>query len=508
MNIESKIKNIDDLAGTVTALRARGKKVVHCHGVFDLLHVGHIRHFEEAKKMGDVLIVTLTQDEYVNKGPHRPAFPQNLRLEVIAALNVVDYVAVNRWPTAVEAITLLRPDIYAKGPDYKDGAQDVSGGIKLEEQAVRSAGGALRFTEDIAFSSSQLLNRHIPLFPPEVRTYLDDFRQRHSANEIIRYLDSLRSAKVLVIGEAILDEYIYCSALGKSAKEPILAMQYTSQDRHAGGSLAIANHLAGFCNQVKLVTYLGATESHEQFVRQSLRPNVKPTFIYKANSPTLVKRRYVEQYSMSKVLEIYEMNDALLNLHESDEVCTVLETCLPQYNIVVVADFGHGLITNSVVDVLVNRACFLAVNTQINAANAGFHTISKYNRANYICVHEGEIRLDHRDRHADIETLVAGLSRRLNCKTIMVTQGKRGTLLYQDGKGFNKSPSLAIKVVDRVGAGDSVLALSSVCVAQEMPTEIVSFIANIVGAQAVTIVGNSTSIDRVAVLKTVESLLK
>lgn len=508
MSNESKIKNIDELSSILAALRSHGKKVVHCHGVFDLLHVGHIRHFEEAKKMGDVLVITLTQDEYVNKGPHRPAFPQNLRIEFLAALNVVDYVAINRWPTAVEAIRLLRPNIYAKGPDYKDAIKDISGGIKLEEDAVQSIGGELRFTEDIAFSSSQLLNRHVPLYPPEVRTYLDDFRQHHSAEEIIRCLDNLRSTKVLVIGEAILDEYIYCQALGKSAKEPILAMQYTSQDRHAGGSLAIANHLSGFCDEVKLVTYLGAAESHEQFVRRSLKSNVKPTFIYKKDSPTIVKRRYVEQYSVSKVLEIYEMNDALLNAQESDELCTILETCLLKYDIVVVSDFGHGLITDSVVDVLMNRGRFLAINTQINAANIGFHTISKYNRANYICVHEGEIRLDQRNRHTDIEPLVVDLSKRLHCKTIMVTQGKRGTLLYQDGKGFYKSPSLAIKVVDRVGAGDSVLALSSVCVAREIPSEIVSFIANVIGAQAVTIVGNSASIDRIAVLKTIESLLK
>ncbi|MBM4134957.1 MAG: adenylyltransferase/cytidyltransferase family protein [Nitrospira sp.] len=508
MGGEHKIQNLDDLAGIVASLRAQGKKVVHCHGVFDLIHVGHIRHFEEAKRMGDVLVVTLTQDEYVNKGPHRPAFPQSLRAEVLAALGIVDYVAINRWPTAVETIKRLRPNIYAKGPDYKDAAKDLSEGIKLEEEAVKSAGGELRFTEDISFSSSQLLNRHVPLFPPEVSAYLDDFRRRHSAGEIIQYLDSLRTAKVLVVGEAILDEYVYCAALGKSAKEPILAMQYLSRERHAGGSLAIANHLAGVCDHVKLVAFLGATESHEQFVRQSLKPNVKPTFISKADSPTIVKRRYVEQYSVSKVLEIYEMNDALLNENESDEICGVLEACLPRYDVVIAADFGHGLMSPPVVDVLVNRARFLSVNTQINAANVGFHTISKYNRADYICVHEGEIRLDHRDRHADVKALVAALSRRLSCKTIMVTQGKRGTLLYREGEGFYESPSLAIRVVDRLGAGDAVLALSSVCVAQGMPGDILNFVANVVGAQAVTILGNSTSIDRVAILKTVESLLK
>src|SRR5262249_7023770 len=115
MSKNAKIKRLDELTICLDGLRARGKQIVHCHGVFDLLHVGHVRHFEEARSMGDVLIVTLTQDEHVNKGPHRPAFTQDLRAEMVAALNTVDYVAINEWPTAVETIRMLRPNIYAKG---------------------------------------------------------------------------------------------------------------------------------------------------------------------------------------------------------------------------------------------------------------------------------------------------------------------------------------------------------------------------------------------------------
>lgn len=508
MGGSNKIKNLDELAGILASLRAQGKKIVHCHGVFDLLHVGHIRHFEEARRMGDVLVVTLTQDEYVNKGPHRPAFPQGLRAEVIAALDVVDFVAINRWPTAVETIKLLCPDVFAKGPDYKDAAKDVTGGITQEVAAVHSVGGQVKFTQDITFSSSTLLNRFLPLFSSEVSNHLNHFRLRHSAGEICQYLDSLRPLRVMVVGEAVLDEYVYCNALGKSSKEPILAMQYVSRDVHAGGSLAIANHLAELCDHVELVTYLGTTDSREQFVRSSLKPNVAPTFIYKSQSPTVVKRRYVEQYMVSKLLEIYEMNDALLNEREEEEFCAALEARLPDCDVVIIADFGHGLITQRAIDFLVKKARFLAVNTQINAANVGFHTISKYKRADYICIHEGEIRLDNRSRHGELEPLVVDLSRRLSCKTIMVTRGNLGTMLFRDGEGVHESPALAVKVVDRIGAGDAVLAVTSLCAAQGMPADVIGFIGNLIGAQAVMIVGNSASIDRVRLLKSVESLLK
>ena len=125
----NKIKDIEELASFLESVRAENSKVVHCHGVFDLLHVGHIRHFEQAKQFGDVLVVTITPDRFVNKGPSRPAFGEALRAEAIAALDCVDYVAINRWPIAVETLRLLRPDFYVKGSDYENPEDDRTAGI-------------------------------------------------------------------------------------------------------------------------------------------------------------------------------------------------------------------------------------------------------------------------------------------------------------------------------------------------------------------------------------------
>ena len=110
--MKDKIKNLKDLTQIINSLKLSGHKVVQCHGVFDLLHIGHIKHFEEAKAIGDILIVSITPDEFINKGPGRPAFPTSLRLEALAALESVDYVVANKWPTAEEIIKILKPDIY------------------------------------------------------------------------------------------------------------------------------------------------------------------------------------------------------------------------------------------------------------------------------------------------------------------------------------------------------------------------------------------------------------
>ncbi|MBI3553546.1 MAG: adenylyltransferase/cytidyltransferase family protein [Elusimicrobia bacterium] len=503
-----KVLSIETLASELELQRSRKKKIVHCHGVFDLLHVGHIRHFTEAKAMGDILVVTLTPDQHVNKGPHRPAFPQDLRAEVIAALDAVDFVAVNKWPTAVNAIKLLKPDVYAKGPDYKDTSKDLTGGITVEEEAVRAAGGEIRFTEDITFSSSKLLNRHMPQFDGPVAGYLERLRQHYSGGDIAGLVDSLRRLKVLVVGEAILDQYVYCNAMGKSSKEPILALQYVSEETHAGGALAVANHLAEFCDRVDLATYLGAKDSKEDFIRSNLKPNVSPFFVRKTDSPTILKRRFVQATQVTKLLEIYEMNDSPLEGREEDEFCGWLDQNLSGYDVVVAADFGHGLIGPRAVELLAEKARFLSVMTQINAANIGYHTISKYPRADYVCIHEGELRLDHRNRRDELKLLIQNQAKRLCASTVMVTRGTKGTLLYCATEGFSECPAFAIKIVDRIGAGDAVLAVTSLGAAAKLPPAVIGFLGNLAGAQAVTIIGNSASISRVSLLKSAEALLK
>jgi len=115
----SKILKIEKLAEELREIKSSGRKVVLCHGCFDLMHPGHIKHFQAAKKMGDVLVVTVTPDKFVDKGPGRPAFNEDVRMESIAALECVDFVAINRWPAPMETIKLLRPDIYVKGQEYE-----------------------------------------------------------------------------------------------------------------------------------------------------------------------------------------------------------------------------------------------------------------------------------------------------------------------------------------------------------------------------------------------------
>ena len=239
-----KIKNLEELSTLFSDLKSEGKKIVQCHGVFDLLHVGHIKHFKEAKTFGDVLVVSITPDEYVNKGPGRPAFSTSLRLEALSELESIDYVVANKWATAEEIIRIIQPNIYCKGPDYKNHSEDITGKITEEENAVKSFGGKVNYTNDIAFSSSSLLNKFGNIYSKEQELFIRNISDTYSFETIQKKVEDLAKLKVLIIGEAIIDQYVFCEALGKSGKEPVLVLRDIETEEYLGGSLAIARHLS------------------------------------------------------------------------------------------------------------------------------------------------------------------------------------------------------------------------------------------------------------------------
>jgi rfaE bifunctional protein nucleotidyltransferase chain/domain len=506
VNHRTKICGLAEAAERVSRARGAGKTVVQCHGVFDLLHVGHIRHLAAAKRLGDVLVVTITPDRFVNKGPDRPAFGEDLRAEALAALDCVDVVAINEWPTAVETMALLRPTLYVKGGEYRNGSRDVTGGIDKERAAAESVGARLAFTDELTFSSSNLLNRFAPVLSDEAQAFVASFRRRHARDDVHEWLERARPLRALVVGETIVDEYQYCDSIGKSSKAAALVAKSVSSERFAGGIVAVANNVASVCDEVTVVTQLGRLSSHEAFVRERVAPTVRPVFLWREDAPTIVKRRYVESYFFTPMLEIYEINDNALAPADDARLCGTLEDEIARHDLVVVVDYGHCMLTTAAADLLARRSPFLALNAQANAGNRGYHRISKYRRADFVCAAEHEIYLEAHDWRGDLRPVVEEVSGRLECGRVIVTLGKRGALCYADG-AFEEVPALAGKVVDRVGAGDAFLAIAAPLVCAGAPLEVAAFVGNVAGAQAVATVGHRSYIERAGLRKHLDVLL-
>ena len=506
--VQNKIVSLDTLGKIVSNLKKQGRIVVHCHGVFDLMHPGHIMHFEAAKSQGDVLVVILTQDQYVNKGPGRPVFSQDIRARTIASLAIVDYVSINSYPSGAEALLTVRPNVYVKGSEYEDETKDITGGITKERKAIESVGGRLYFTSEPTFSSSELLNRHFSVLPPNVKKFVDELKKKYTADKITEKMNELKSLKVLIVGETIIDEYHYCMPMGKSAKESIVASKYLREESFAGGVLACANHAAGFVKMVRMVSCLGKNNSREDFIRSHLKPGVSPKFFYDETASTIVKRRYVWDPFLIKLFEVVFMDEKSIPEKTEKQILSILKQELPKYDLVIATDYGHGFFTKAIVEMIARESKFLAVNAQTNSANVGFNLITKYPRADYVCIDDPEMRLAHHDRFGDMKNLMKKTASQLKAKYVTVTRGHLGSLVYSTKNGFAETPILSNEVVDRVGAGDAFLGVTAPCVAAGFPPDLIGFIGNAVGALAVRIVGNRTPVESVPLMKFIATLLK
>jgi rfaE bifunctional protein nucleotidyltransferase chain/domain len=503
-----KILDLSQLALRARSLRAEGKCVVLCHGTFDLMHTGHIRYLQRAKEEGDVLLVTITADAFVNKGPGRPVFNEHLRAESLAALGCVDFLAINHAVSAVEALHEIQPSIYAKGSDYRTQSEDVTGNIGREQAAVEAHGGHIFYTDEITFSSSNLLNSHFDVFPPEVKDFLREFRDVWSEKDVRQMVSSLGDLKVLVVGDAIIDQYHYTTPLGQTGKGAFLAVRYDTEEQFAGGSIAVANHIAGFARNVTLLTGLGSIDSHEVFIRDKLLPNIEPVFVTFPDAPTVTKRRFVDA-DLAKFFEVYFYKESAVSGDLEKYICHWVEENIEAYDVVVVPDFGNGFVTSAMIEIFSRKAKFLAVNTQINSGNRGYHVINKYPRADFVSLNEPEIRLAAHNRADLLETVVELVSERVQTKYLAVTRGTKGVMMYDaESKLFHQVPALSTRVIDRIGAGDAFLSLAGLCVAKKLDAKVAAFVGSVAAAMDVQIVCNREPINPVGLNKYISTLLK
>lgn len=514
----SKIFPLEQLVKKVQACQKQGQKVVLCHGTFDLLHAGHIHHLKEAKKQGDILCVTITADAFVNKGPGRPVFNQQIRAEVLAALEVVDYVAINEAITSENVIQLLQPDVYVKGEEYSQAEEDVTGNISKETDQVEAYGGKVFYTDGITFSSSNLLNQFFDVFDEQTRSFLQAFKQQFTLDEVLAAVESLSDLKVAVLGEAIIDEYHYTEVMGQIGKGTALGVKYLSEEKFAGGAIAVANHIAGFVDSVALLTVLGAdaTDSEEPYIRQKLRPNVRPVFGYTPDAPTIRKRRFVASDGVQdrmegvgeKLFEVYDYHPHPDLTQAEATLCTWMQQELVHYDAVVVPDFGNGSISDKMIATLEKYSPFLAVNTQLNSGNRGYHVITRYPKADFISLNEPELRLATHDRYGDLEQLGQRILQQLKAQALSITRGAKGVLNLSAEGQVHSVPALATKVVDRIGAGDAYLSITAILLAKGHPFALASFVGSIAAALDVQIVCNREPIDPVLLKKTLTTYLK
>ena len=502
----TEIFTLKELEKVVKQKKNQGKKIVLCHGCFDLVHMGHIRHFKEAKEQGDVLVVTVTEDIHVNKGPDRPLFKEKQRVEFLASLSMIDGVAISRYPEATQVIKALKPDVYVKGSEYESVENDVTGKIVEEEAEVKKHGGRIHFTHDVVFSSSSLINAAYSSQTEVQKQFISSLKKTTPFNKIQDVVESLSNLKAVVIGDTILDEYHHIKAVGHSMKSANLSVKQCESEIHTGGACAIAKHVSSFCKSVELITVLGDQDDYLPLLKENKPKNLKLSTIKKKASPTVRKTRYIDVFSKQRIFEVAHINETYLSEAQEKQALAKIETALKDADVVFLCDFGHYFLSEKLYRLIEKKSKYLVVNIQTNSLNFGFNTLKKIKKADYVSIDERELQVHFQDKEPPIEELAKRFAKENRTKKLVITLGARGALMKH--KSSVLIPSVTSGVFDTVGAGDGHLSVAGLVSAVCDDMKVVGFLGNIAGGLVTKYLGNKEFINKVAFLKTVNAILK
>jgi rfaE bifunctional protein kinase chain/domain len=483
-----KIKTAEELLPLIGP-RPRARKVIMCHGVFDVVHPGHLRHLLYAKGKADLLIASITADIHISKGHNRPHVPQELRALNLAAFEIVDYVVIDRNPTPLKNIALLQPDFFAKGYEYtSDGPPP-----KTQEEvlALQAYGGEVIFTPgDIVYSSTKLIN----LAPPSIKnekllTFMDS--EGLTFGTLRSALEKLDRFRVHVVGDTIVDSYTQTAMIGGQSKTPTISVLYERRDDYIGGAAVVAKHLRAAGAQVTFSTVLG-NDGLKDFVLGGLKEHgIDCRAIIDPTRPTTNKNAIVAGgYRLLKL-------DTLDNRSISDTILERLASTVHDLkcDAIVFSDFRHGIFNRRTIPRLIAAIPAGAFRVADSQVASRWGNITDFKDFDLITPNEREARFALGDQDSGIRPLASSLYDAARCKTLILKLGERGVLTcrsadHESLDSFAVVDSFAERLVDAVGAGDALLSYATLAKIATGSDSVATILGSLAAACACEVDGN------------------
>ena len=438
------------------------KRIGLAHGVFDVLHSGHLLFFKECKKYCDELIVSITDDKFVNKGPDRPIYTSQERLELISSFKFVDKVLISKDFTPIKLIQRLKPNYYFKGSDYNNFSDDLSGNISKEKKMIEKFGGQIKILNTKQTSSSSIINKNFNFLSKDLKKTLRSIDKKSILNFFKENRNKKSSKKILIFGEPIVDKYTYVQILGKSQKNQIISTNETDKKMLGGGTMLVALFLTNFFNKVD---YLCVNNSfNKNLFKKFLNKNINKIFVNDLMSKITIKNRFIGNYKGERLFQNNKNNNQSLTKNGEIQLVNLFKKIIKKYDKVILFDFGHGLIGQKVLNFVNKNKDKFYINCQSNSSNFGFNLATKYSGGHTVCMDEMEFRLCVGDNSNSIDFLIDKNKKFINrFKNFIITRGKEGCFFVNNKKKYFV-PVVFKSSSDTTGAGDiffsSILFLS------------------------------------------------
>jgi rfaE bifunctional protein kinase chain/domain len=457
-----KVKGLDELAALIGP-RPRTRTVIMCHGTFDIVHPGHLRHLTYARDKADILIASLTADVHILKADHRPYVPQELRASNLAALEMVDYVIVDPNPTPIEHIKVLQPDYFAKGYEY------FSAGIPPRTQeeiaTLESYGGEMVFTPgDIVYSSSKLIDAHPPKITIEKLLALMESEGIGFA-DLRKTLASLSGANVHVLGDTIVDVYSSCTLLGGAPKSPTFSVKLERSETFTGGAGIVARHVKAAGARVSLGTVLGDDAARTFALAELEEAGVECAAIVDRTRPTTQKERFIADGH--KMLQVDRADNRPISGRILRALCEGLAGSAA--DVVIFSDFRHGIFNRQTIGTLKDHLPASALRVADSQVSNRWGNILDFTDFDLLTPNEREARFALADQDSVVRPLASELFRQARCRNLILKLGDRGIIGYRSPgpmpREFFTIDSFVTSLVDPIGAGDALVAYASLTLA-------------------------------------------
>jgi len=478
----------------------RKKKIIMCHGNFDVVHPGHIRHLVFAKSKADILVVSITADLKIQKGIYRPHVPERLRAFNLAALEIVDYVIIDENKTSIKNISLIKPDFFAKGFEYSKKIPDET--LK-EKKTIESYGGEIIFSPgDIVYSSTKIINNQ----EPDIKTekILSIFHEHKINFKTIKdILHTKKKFKVHIIGDLIIDQYTNTSIISHQSKTPTPSVLFKNEVKYVGGAGIVALHLKK-CGMETVFSSITGDDKNSKFAEDFLKTNkVKVNFLRDKNRITTEKNVVIaNDYRMIKIDKVDNTPISLDSINFLKEKIKSVKA-----HAIIFSDFRHGIFNKLSINDLTsaikkNKKVLKIADSQV-ASRWG--NICDFKNFDLITPNEKEARFSLGDQDSSISTLTRELYKKSNCKKLILKLGLRGTFVVDNLKKSNtfSFPSLTGNLVDPVGAGDALLAYSTFGLLAAKSIVPASILGSLAAACQCENDGNSP-IDKETIMKKIE----
>jgi len=486
--VSRKIKTPAELA-KILGPGPRQRKAIMCHGVFDVVHPGHVRHLLYAKSKADILIASITADGHIKKADFRPYVPEDLRAINLAALEVVDYVVIDRNATPIDNLKIIQPDYFAKGYEYTAG--EVLPKTQEEIEALESYGGEIIFTPgDIVYSSSRIIEDT----PPDisVEKLLLALDGEHAGfSDLVDTLDGACRVKVHVVGDTIIDTITETTMIGGMTKTPTISVRLEEKQDFVGGAGIVAKHLCAAGADVTFSTVLGDDHYKDYALRDLQNAGIRVEAVVDPTRPTTNKNAIVTGgYRLLKV-------DTLDNRSISDRIQErlALQIAGTEADVVIFSDFRHGIFNRETIASLIDAIPSSALRVADSQVASRWGNILEYQGFDLITPNEREARFATGDQDSVVQYLAAEVHAGARCKTLIMKLGSRGILLYRTRKSGDPRTvvaleSLAESVVDPVGAGDALLAYASLALCVSGNDVAAAILGNLAAGLACEVDGN------------------